>query len=253
MATVLPVVIIKNKETSRILSETVLGPGLYQIPINPNGNALLSSLLVRVLSGGASVQVTYWQTTTQDETLERTPVGAHALVLASNMAAQQIVVSKIHSKLWAEVLVTGGSATVGIFGTIVDYTSSEITSTLQHSGSPVVNGGLGLPVLAQENGVMSFLRQPDRGVALEMFDPFDVNPSAAPARLSLGLLPVPDRRGIYVENKGPGRAFLTPDNSLTAKRFTIFKGQKMWIGCGLVQWFAVSDTLGNTLVVMEVV
>lgn len=141
-------VIIKNGETSRVLPLSTLSPGTYTIPVQPNGNSLLASLLVLALDPGASITVRFYQTTSADESQERSELVAYEPVTTASPQASRILVTGIHSKVFVEIEIAGGDVNCGILGTVVSSFASDLEAALKRDGQ-LANLALdkGLPIV----------------------------------------------------------------------------------------------------------
>jgi hypothetical protein len=169
MPTQFPALVAQNFQTLRVLPLGEYAPDTYVIPIQPNGNSLLSSLLVLTVGVGVTVTVNYFQTTAGNEFEERTEITSHEVVSVGSTQASQILVTRIHSKVFAEVIVSGGSATLGLTTTVVSTVANEIDAALKKDGQPGnLLTDLGLPILTYDEsaGEFYFLRSQGGALAL---------------------------------------------------------------------------------------
>lgn len=156
-------VILRVGESNKIFPVLAYAPGVYLVPVQPNNNALLSSFLVKAVSPGASAVVNYWQTTSENESFERTDISSHLPVAAAQTSADQILVTKIHNKVWAELVITGGAVTCGVYGTAVGYSAFDFEGDFRKEGETAnLSTDLGLPIMGvDENGDYVFPRFQD--------------------------------------------------------------------------------------------
>lgn len=171
MALVRDPVIIKNGESARILPLGFYEPGTYTVPIQPNGNSLLSSILVLSVEPGASVRVNYFQTTSADEASERTEIVSHDNISTASPQARQLLVTRIHSKVFAEVIVTGGEVQVGILGSVVSTFATDLEAALKADAQALAPTGSdrGMPIMVVDraNDQFRFLAaDPDGNLAV---------------------------------------------------------------------------------------
>jgi hypothetical protein len=116
----------------------------YQRIIEVKGNSLLSSVYVKSIDPGTTIQVNYFDTTTGASFGERFDLDSHDLV--DDTAAGEtfrIVVTRVHRRVVCEMIITGGSAEVSVFATVISSfmasTAQEITGEVSTSG--LKNGG----------------------------------------------------------------------------------------------------------------
>lgn len=156
----LPLVQIKEFQTQELFPLREVSPGTYHIPLQIEGNSLLSSLLVTDVAVGATVTVNYFQTTTGEEYAERSPLVSHTTKFAGSQAADTIIVARVHLKPVCEIVISGGNATFGLMVTMVSAFASDIESCLFKDQYSVVGGERGIPMMTidDDTGKMLFLR-----------------------------------------------------------------------------------------------
>jgi hypothetical protein len=156
----LPLVQIKEFETQTLFPLREVGPGTYHTQLQIEGNSILSSLLVTHVSPDASIQVNYFQTTTGDEDEERTPLVNHTPKTTGSMAADTIIVARVHLKPVCEVIITGGTVTFGLMVTMVSAFASDIESSLFKDGYFVNGTERGIPLMTFDDasGQMKFMK-----------------------------------------------------------------------------------------------
>jgi hypothetical protein len=162
-------VILKTSQTSRILEYQTWAPGTYTIPIQPNGNSLLSSVLVTDVGAAGTVKVNYFQTTAANEQIERTNLTGHPLISTASTSARQTLVTKIHSKIFAEIIISGNDVVVGLLVTIVSSFASDLDAALKLDQQDVdlgVDRGMPLAVYDVTNEKWVFLRTDASGALI---------------------------------------------------------------------------------------
>jgi len=156
----LPLVQVKEFETQTLFPLREVGPGTYHIPLQIEGNSILSSLLVTAVSPDASILVNYFQTTTGDDGTERSPLVSHIAKTSGSSQADTIIVARVHLKPVCEVIITGGTVTFGLMVTMVSAFASDIESSLFKDGYMVSGTERGIPLMTIDDatGQMKFMR-----------------------------------------------------------------------------------------------
>jgi hypothetical protein len=154
-------VILKTSQTSRILEYQTWAPGTYTIPIQPNGNSILSSVLVTDVGAAGTVKVNYYQTTAANEQIERSELVGHPLISTAINSARQTLVTKIHSKIFAEVIISGNDVECGLIVTVISSFASDLDSALKFD-QQVFNdlGDKGIPIVGLDDttGLFNMIR-----------------------------------------------------------------------------------------------
>ena len=154
------------------------GPGVTTIPLLTEGNSLLSTVYVKAVGAGASVEVKYFDTTTGKAFGEKFNLTSHNSISTAGVS-NRIVVTKIHNKVNCEITITGGAVEVGVFGTLVAYTATDIDSAFVLDGqSADLLQDKGLPVACynETSGKFELVRCPmpieitEPGVDLKLKD-----------------------------------------------------------------------------------
>lgn len=123
------------------------GPGTYTKDTRINGNSILSSVFVHSLDVGASVKVNWYDTTTGPNFGERFDLPSHDAI-ASGPITDRITVTRIHNKPVCEVVVTGGNAQFGVYGTVVSSFASDLDAALQFDDTPFLpDTQKGIPIM----------------------------------------------------------------------------------------------------------
>lgn len=117
-------------ETRAIIPLDAYSPGVYEQPLHIEGNSILSSVYFK--SGPGSVKVDYYDTTTGQDDGEEFALDSHDLISAPT--TNRILVTRVHNKPVARITVTGGTATFGIYITVVASFASDLDSALVRDG-----------------------------------------------------------------------------------------------------------------------
>lgn len=118
MSVDLPSVRISQFETKSILRKGTYEAGTYLVKMNIEGTSLLSSAVF--LSGSGTVKINYYNLTVFDIGQERTDISSHRMLTAPNTRADTIMLSNIHERLHAEIIITGGPVELGLTGTMIE-------------------------------------------------------------------------------------------------------------------------------------
>ena len=163
-----PMVQIKEYETQVIFPLATLAPGTYHTQLQIEGNSILSSLLVTNVAIGGAIEVNYFQTTTGDESNERTNLFSHETKLSGSQQAETITVSKVHLKPVCEVIITGAPVTFGVMATVVSSFTTDIEATLV-TDDAIISGterGLAAMMLDETDNKLKILRAVNNRLAV---------------------------------------------------------------------------------------
>jgi hypothetical protein len=119
-------------EAKVIVPVQEFAPGTYTFQFGmPAGNSILSTIFVQDLDGGASVKVNYHDSGPGDGTQpgERVELEGHPLIDAGTPRSDRRIISRLANKPKAEVIVTGGSVTLGIHIAVVADFPQELALT----------------------------------------------------------------------------------------------------------------------------
>lgn len=157
---VLPSVVQLDEFASGELFERLTrGAGTYVQPAEIQGNSILSSVFVESISPGASLKINYYDTTTGAQVGERFDLDGHAVVPDSTapLTTLRILVTRIHHRVIAEAIVTGGTVKFSLYATVVSSTASDLDQALVSDGQPVdfVNDK-GMPVMCLDRDTNTF-------------------------------------------------------------------------------------------------
>jgi hypothetical protein len=129
------VVILSEFQSSPYFLLEERAAGTYKQISEIRGNSILSSIFVKAIDPGVSIQVNYYDTTTGAGLGERYELKPHNLVTDADAGKTfRIIVSEIHRRVVSEVIVTGGNATFSVYATAVTATDSNIDSALIREG-----------------------------------------------------------------------------------------------------------------------
>ncbi len=96
------------------------GIGTYSQKLKIFGNSLLSTVFVKSMSPGSSLQVNYWDSGVAPQEGERFDLNAHTLIAAGDEPiSNRIIVTRFHDKPVVEAIVSGGSVEFGVFISVV--------------------------------------------------------------------------------------------------------------------------------------
>jgi hypothetical protein len=113
-------------ETTALIPIQVLDAGVYLFPVATYGNSILSTVWVKALDTGATVQVKWFEhgPGNGDYPGERIELIGHKLIDTADTSDRKII-TKIHNKPQCEVTIVGGSATLGLYLTVVADTAQD--------------------------------------------------------------------------------------------------------------------------------
>ena len=103
-----------------VFTMQTLGAGTHIQQVAPYGNAILSTVWVKSLDVGASIEVKWFDLGPGDGTFpgERIYLGAHTTINSADVSDRRII-PRLHNKAFCEVIITGGNVTFGIYGSAV--------------------------------------------------------------------------------------------------------------------------------------
>jgi hypothetical protein len=130
-----------------------------------SGNSILSSVFVKSMDPGATLFVRYWDTTTGGESSEQYPLGEHRIVLPGMLGVKgytdRETFTRIHDKVFCEVVVSGGAVEFGVYVTVVSSFATDLDAALQHEGDDVsipLDKGIPITVYESTDDTWKFLR-----------------------------------------------------------------------------------------------
>ena len=101
--------------------------GTYRARYAVDGNGLYSTLFVKSVDPGASIQVNYFETSLGNGRGERIDLESHTLVDASGTfpLSDQVIIPTFHRNLEVEAIVTGGSAEFGVYSSSKEFSVAD--------------------------------------------------------------------------------------------------------------------------------
>jgi len=121
--------------------------GVYELETLIEGNSVLSTVFISSADPGATVKVSYYDTTTGDQEGEIYPLNEHPL-LSSGPDVSRITVTRIHNKPRMRAEVNGGSVRFSVYLTVVSSFASDLDAALHLNGELVeLSRDKGLPIV----------------------------------------------------------------------------------------------------------
>jgi len=133
-------------ESMPVIPVQLFNAGTETAQISSYGNSLLATLWVKSIEAGASVLVRWYDIGpgSGDYPGERIYIAQHAIVATDDTSDRRLVPG-IHNKVWVEVIVTGGSATLGVYATSVSsfpqqspFKDEDVANLSNDTGNPSV-------------------------------------------------------------------------------------------------------------------
>jgi hypothetical protein len=210
-------------------------PGTYTFQFGmPAGNSILSTVFVQDLDGGASVKVNYHDSGPGDGTQpgERVDLDGHPLISTGTPRSDRRIIARLANKPKAEVIVSGGNATLGLHIAVVADFPQE--PNLLDGQTAELNNDKGAPVMVLGSDDKWYAWRGDNGVAkVEIVQ----SPDDLPVLSS-----VVNHRQIYA-NDGFEYSYSLPSNTRIMTLKTSTPNAKI-----LVAWSSgTTSTLGQTV------
>lgn len=154
-------VFLAEFETKALLDLAVRAPNTYTIKMMIRGNSLLSSVFVKSITAGATLQVNYFDSTTGNEDIERYDLQQH-LLINDTMAGEtfRIIVPRIHNKPHMEAIVTGGTVEFGVYVSVVSDFAVDLGQAVLHLQDAIIEQDKGLPVAGYDADLDKFFFLP---------------------------------------------------------------------------------------------
>lgn len=97
-----------------------LDVGTHIYSITPQGNAVLSTLFVKLIDLGGSIKANYYDYGPGDGSTpgERVDLTSHQLISAGDPLSDRVIVTRMHNRLVLEVIVTGAPVIAGVLITV---------------------------------------------------------------------------------------------------------------------------------------
>jgi hypothetical protein len=152
-------------EAKTIVPVDIFPAGTYQVFMGmPAGNSLLSTLFVQDVDGGATVKVNYWDSGPGggETPGERIDLEGHPLTSTAPISDRRII-SRISNKPRIEIIVTGGSVTLGIHIAVVSDFPQE--PALLDGQEADLFGDKGAPIMILGSDGNWYAWRGDNGVA----------------------------------------------------------------------------------------
>lgn len=145
-------------ESRALIPIQTFTPNVYTKRMLSEGNSLLSSLFVISMDPGASIKASYWDYTVGSELGERYELGGHPLVTSPTAPSNdRRLITQLHNKPNLELIVTGGSVTLGVYITVVQSFASDLDSALKQDEQVVdLNRDKGIPVVTFDEAANKF-------------------------------------------------------------------------------------------------
>lgn len=140
-------------------------PGTYTFQFGmPAGNSILSTIFVQDLDGGASVKVNYHDSGPGDGTQpgERVDLDGHPLISTGTPRSDRRIIARLANKPKAEVIVSGGNATLGLHIAVVADFPQE--PNLLDGQTAELNNDKGSPVMVLGSDGKWYAWRGDNGV-----------------------------------------------------------------------------------------
>lgn len=175
----LPSAVILSEYASGVLFELanppdipIRGPGTYKQIAEIRGNSILSSVFIRAIDPGATLKINYYDTTTGATVGERFELTGHDLITDSTppLTTFRVLVTRIHHRVAAEAIVTGGNVDFSLYATTVSSSASDLDNALIRDGDTFVqtiNKALPTAVLDDSDGKLYFLRGKEGKLTIE--------------------------------------------------------------------------------------
>lgn len=135
------------------------GIGVYIVPLEIQGNALLSTVFVNSVDPGAYVRVSYYDSTTGDELGEEHPLVSHKNM--NSFGSDRVTVSRFHNKPKIKAEVFGGDVEFSVYITVIDSTAADLDASLKLDGQDadlLLNKAMPVSGYDVENNQFSMLR-----------------------------------------------------------------------------------------------
>lgn len=152
--------------------QVLRGAGTYTQVAEIVGNSILSSVFIRAISAGATLKINYYDTTTGSQDGERFELLGHDLITDSTPALTtfRILVTRIHHRVVAEAIVTGGTVDFSLYATTVSSSASDLDQALIRDGDTfqqTINKALPAATLDDSDGKLYFLRSKQGVLTIE--------------------------------------------------------------------------------------
>lgn len=154
------------------------GSGTYVKRMEIQGNSILSSVFIKSMAPGSTIEVKYWDTTIGQDAGERFDLDSHRVITDSDTfpLTNRIEVTRIHNKPRLEVIVTG-TVEFGVYITVVSSFANDLDNALILEGDTFVqerSKAVPMACLDSVSGLLHFLRCKDGQISVtdDLGDPF---------------------------------------------------------------------------------
>jgi len=159
------VVQLVEYQSGELFEREARAPGTYIQIGEARGNSILSSVFINSIAAGATLKVNYYDTTTSPELGQRYDLVGHDLITDATapLTTLRVLVSRIHHKIVAEAIVTGGTIDFSLYATVVSSSASDLDQSLVRDGDtfiPETNKGIPIVCLNEATGELEFIRCP---------------------------------------------------------------------------------------------
>jgi hypothetical protein len=139
--------------------------GVYKERVSVGGNSILSTLWVKSIDPGASVSARWYDIGPGNDEYpgEQVDLVNHGTITTADVSDRRVA-SKCHNKAFLEVTVTGGSATFGVYVTVVSSFPSGGLYLEGQSAILTTDGGTGITIYDPSDGKF-YLARGEQGVA----------------------------------------------------------------------------------------
>lgn len=162
----LPSVQLNEFDSLALLRLEERGADTYRVPLRTRGNSILSTVFVKSMDPGASLVVSYWDTSTGASVGERYDLDAHGEIVSTLLDPERgysskKTITRIHDKPVMDAVVTGGNVLFGVYGSLVSSFATDMDEALQNEAQPVDlirHQGMPIVVMDEQTGQWRFLR-----------------------------------------------------------------------------------------------
>jgi hypothetical protein len=154
--------------------------GTYNERLLIEGNSLISTVYIKSMDVGASLEVNFWEYTTGAESGERRDIKSHPTFNLTSETPHLLVVAPFHNSPQVECIVAGGNVEFSVHLTCVSsFASAQDNSLILDGATFEEDINLAQPVacLDDETGLLNFLRC-RKGVLptdpINQGDPFEI-------------------------------------------------------------------------------
>lgn len=153
-------------EARAIFNQKDFVPGTFLYGVNIGGNGLLSTLYAASVDSGATVSAKWYDYSTGQEFGEMNLLAEHTPLTASE-TGNKLFLSGTTDKLLVEITVTGGNATVGLYGSVIESIGTDLGQAIKEDGQTAAGTDKALVVAGlDETEGKYFVIRTDHGTLL---------------------------------------------------------------------------------------